>query len=71
VNIQCVIGAAKVVEKLAKGLRKHFSPYSSNAISALLERCREKKGTVVGALRDALDAVFPAVIVFFAILIRR
>ncbi len=60
----CAVAAVKIVEKLAKGLRKAFSPYINGAITALVERCREKKGAVVAALREALDAVFMSVRLF-------
>lgn len=57
VNVLVVIVGANCVEALATGLRGHFAPYRVNVVSALLERCKEKKQSVLDALRAALDAV--------------
>lgn len=56
--------AAKCVGHLATGLRKKFSTYAPMIAPAILEKFKEKKATVVAALRDAIDAVFMTVIFF-------
>lgn len=53
--------AGKCLAGLANGLKKKFSPYASACIPALLEKFREKKATVVAAIREAIDGVFASV----------
>lgn len=60
-NIMVVTIAAKCVGLLATGLRKKFTSYSPMIASAILEKFKEKKVTVVTALRDAIDAVLATV----------
>ncbi|XP_065835694.1 cytoskeleton-associated protein 5-like isoform X2 [Oscarella lobularis] len=57
-NVMVVIVAAKCVAGLAKGLKKRFSAFTSNVITAVLEKFKEKKQSVVVALRDAADSLF-------------
>ncbi|EDO43210.1 predicted protein [Nematostella vectensis] len=57
-NVMVVTLAAKCVAHLATGLRKKFSAYSAMMVSAILDKFKEKKTTVVTALRDAIDAVY-------------
>jgi cytoskeleton-associated protein 5 len=57
VNVMVVISAANCLEALAQGLRAGFAHYRSPTIVALLDRCKEKKQTVLEALRAALDAL--------------
>ena len=56
-NILVVIAGVQVVEGLARGLRAAFNPFRSNALSALLERSKEKKTSVLEAIRAALSAI--------------
>lgn len=58
VNIQVVSLAANCIELMAKGLRRKFQKYVPTALNPLLERCKEKKPSVLDALNGALDAVF-------------
>lgn len=60
-NIACVISAAGCVEYLAKGLRQNFGRYKSTVMPPILERCKEKKASVIEALAAALDAIFESV----------
>ncbi|ONH68929.1 Spindle pole body component alp14 [Cyberlindnera fabianii] len=57
-NIQVVSLAANCIELMAKGLRQRFHKYYQIVLSPLLERCKEKKPSVLDALNGALDAVF-------------
>ncbi|KAK3923770.1 Protein mini spindles [Frankliniella fusca] len=57
-NVIVVTVAGKCLASLANGLKKRFSPYASACIPALLEKFREKKATVVAAIRDAIDGVY-------------
>lgn len=58
VNIQVVSLAANCIELMAKGLRTKFQKYLTVVLNPLLERCKEKKPSVLDALNGALDAVF-------------
>lgn len=58
VNIQVVSLAAKCIEFMAKGLRTRFQKYIQTVLTPLLERCKEKKPSVLDALNGALDAIF-------------
>ena len=56
-NILVVIAAANCIGALTKSLRNSISSFKTESIiPSLLERCKEKKGNVLEALRDALDA---------------
>lgn len=57
-NVMLVTLAANCLTALAKGLRKNFSTYGSNCITVIVEKFKEKKQTVVTALREASDAVY-------------
>ncbi|KAK3702253.1 hypothetical protein QZH41_019815, partial [Actinostola sp. cb2023] len=57
-NVMVVTLAVKCIGHIATGLRKKFTTYASMIVSALLEKFKEKKITVVTALRDAMDAVY-------------
>nr|CAB3231403.1 cytoskeleton-associated protein 5-like [Phallusia mammillata] len=57
-NIMLVTIAVKCLGGLATGLRKKFQPYSILCLDAMLEKFKEKKITVVTALREAVDAIF-------------
>lgn len=57
-NVVVVTVALKNLAGLANGLKKRFSPYASACIPALLEKFKEKKATVVAAIREAIDAVY-------------
>lgn len=60
-NVMIVTVAGRCIEGLAKGLRRSFQPYAVVITSAMLEKFKEKKSTVVSALRDAVDAVYQTV----------
>ena len=57
INVLVVIAAAQCLECLATGLRHQFSPHRTTALTAVLERCKEKKPTVIEALRATLNAL--------------
>ena len=60
-NVLNVTFAAKCLGALANGLRKGFSSQGVGALSALLNKFKEKKASVVEALAQACDAVVPTV----------
>lgn len=54
-----IVGIAiKCMTMLANGLKKRFEIHASACLPILLEKFKEKKQTVVLALRDAIDAVY-------------
>ncbi|KAG8312018.1 hypothetical protein J6590_031481 [Homalodisca vitripennis] len=57
-NVVVVALAAKCLGGIAGGLKKRFQPYATACIAGLLEKFREKKQSVVTALRDAVDAMY-------------
>lgn len=57
VNVMCVCVAANAIEAIASGLRAAFAPLRPLVLTALLERCKERKATVLDALRAALDSL--------------
>ncbi|TIB67916.1 hypothetical protein E3Q24_03917 [Wallemia mellicola] len=60
-NINVVIGAAQVLEKLGKGLpAPTFAGFKNTISKPLFERLKERKATVADALGGALDAMFTA-----------
>lgn len=59
-NVVLVAMAGKCLACLAKGLGKKFSPYALACVSGILEKFKEKKANVVTALREAIDAIYPA-----------
>ncbi|XP_059619515.1 protein mini spindles isoform X2 [Phlebotomus argentipes] len=59
-NVVLVALSGKCLAGLAKGLGKKFSPYALVCTAAILEKFKEKKTNVVTALRDAIDAIYPA-----------
>ena len=56
-NVMVVTAAAECVTALSIGLRKKFGTYSSFVFGSILERFKEKKQSVVEALRGAADGV--------------
>lgn len=60
-NVMLVALAGKTLAGIAKGLRKKFQPYASACVSAILEKFKEKKATVVAALREAIDASYQSI----------
>lgn len=50
--------AANVVKGLATGLREGFQPLVHQVLPGMLGKFKEKKLTVVTALREAVDAVY-------------
>lgn len=60
-NVLVVTLAGKCLAGLATGLKKRFQSYATACLSSILEKFREKKQTVVQALREAADAIFLSV----------
>ncbi|CAF1062139.1 unnamed protein product [Didymodactylos carnosus] len=58
-NVILVITAAKCCSGLAKSLRKDFYKHSLGVIEVCLDRFREKKTSVVDALRETCDICYP------------
>ncbi len=58
-NVMLVTLAAQCLTGLAKGLRGSFKNGAANCLSTILEKFKEKKPTVVAALNDAADALYP------------
>lgn len=56
-----LLSAGKCLALLARGLKNHFQPHAKTCLLSILEKFREKKQNVVGALREAADAIFLAV----------
>ncbi|KAL5108615.1 Cytoskeleton-associated protein 5 [Taenia crassiceps] len=52
--------SAKVVAQIANGLRKDFHPYASETVKVCLEKFKEKKPTVLSAVRSAADSALKA-----------
>lgn len=61
-NIIVVTNATKCLALLAAALRKSFHPYANSCVSIIIEKFKEKKQTVVQALREAIDAIIVAVL---------
>lgn len=57
-NVMLVTLAGKILANIANGLRKEFKPYANTCFGVIVDKFKEKKLTVVVALRDAIDAVF-------------
>ena len=62
INIIVVTIATKCLAALATALRKSFHSYANSCISIIIEKFKEKKQTVVMALREAIDAIIVSVI---------
>ncbi|CAB0035199.1 unnamed protein product [Trichogramma brassicae] len=60
-NVVVVTLAIKCMAGLAGGLKKRFQPYALTCLPAILEKFKEKKQTVVVALRECADAIFLSV----------
>ncbi|ORX94275.1 ARM repeat-containing protein [Basidiobolus meristosporus CBS 931.73] len=60
-NVMVGTASANCIEAIALGLRKNFGPHKSTVVPPVLEKLKEKKQTVVDALRACLDAVFSTV----------
>ncbi|XP_012235678.1 protein mini spindles isoform X2 [Linepithema humile] len=60
-NVLVVTLAGKCLAGLAAGLKKRFQPYATACLPAILEKFREKKQSVVQALREAADAIYESV----------
>src|SRR5690606_34933693 len=59
-NVAVVTVAANCTELLAKGIKQNFGKYRSQILLPTIERLKEKKQSVVDALKGALDAIFEA-----------
>lgn len=60
-NVLVVTLAGKCLAGLALGLKKRFQPYAAACLPVILEKFREKKQTVVQALREAADAIYESI----------
>ncbi|KAM0725114.1 Cytoskeleton-associated protein 5-A [Formica fusca] len=60
-NVVVVTLAGKCLAVLAKGLKKRFQPYATACLPIVLEKFREKKKTVVQALRELADAIYESI----------
>ena len=58
-NVMLVSLAAQCLAGVARGLRTAFKNGASQCLPTVLEKLKEKKVTVVAALTDALDALYP------------
>ncbi|KAJ2819801.1 hypothetical protein IWW50_005327, partial [Coemansia erecta] len=59
-NIIVATLAIQCLERLASGLRQPFAPYVQSTLPALVEKSKERKQTVVDAIRATADAYFAA-----------
>ncbi|XP_076268302.1 protein mini spindles-like isoform X2 [Rhynchophorus ferrugineus] len=57
-NVVCVALAGRCIAGLASGLKKRFQTYSGALVLSLLEKFKEKKQSVVSAIREAVDATY-------------
>ncbi|XP_071559600.1 protein mini spindles-like isoform X2 [Temnothorax nylanderi] len=53
--------AGKCLAYLVAGLKKRFQPYATACLPTILEKFREKKQSVVQALREAADAIYQSI----------
>ncbi|CAL1688758.1 unnamed protein product [Lasius platythorax] len=60
-NVVVVTLAGKCLAGLATGLKKRFQPYAAACLPTVLEKFREKKQTVVQALRELADAIYESI----------
>ncbi|XP_070169213.1 protein mini spindles isoform X2 [Polyergus mexicanus] len=60
-NVVVVTLAGKCLAGLATGLKKRFQPYATACLPTVLEKFREKKQTVVQALRELVDAIYESI----------
>ncbi|XP_071580358.1 protein mini spindles-like [Temnothorax nylanderi] len=60
-NVPVVTVAGKCLAGLAAGLKKRFQPYATACLPIILEKFREKKQSVVRALRKAADAIYQSI----------
>ena len=58
-NVMLVTLAAQCIAGIAKGLRTGFKNGATHLLPAVLEKFKEKKATVVAALVEAADALYP------------
>ncbi|KAI8822123.1 armadillo-type protein, partial [Fimicolochytrium jonesii] len=59
-NLLVVTASANCIAAIAGGLRTTFTQYKSLVVTPVIEKFKEKKQTVVDALRSAVDAVYLA-----------
>ncbi|XP_063384841.1 protein mini spindles [Cydia fagiglandana] len=59
-NVMLVALGGRLLAAVASGLRNKFQPYATACVQAILEKFKEKKTNVVTALREAIDAIYPA-----------
>ena len=59
-NVMLVTLAAQCVSGIAKGLRTGFKNGANQLLPVVLEKMKEKKATVVAALVEAADSLYPS-----------
>lgn len=64
-NVVVVAVGVKCVGGLASGLKKKFSSYAPSIIQSLFDKFKEKKPAVLNAVREASDACYSCVSIFF------
>ena len=69
-NVTVVAKAGKCLALLANCLKKRFLPYASAYINCIPEKFRERNPDVVTAMREAIDAVYQSVSLFFCLFLR-
>ncbi|KAI7835029.1 hypothetical protein BX661DRAFT_202747 [Kickxella alabastrina] len=60
-NIVVATLAIQSLGLFASGLRQAFSPYVQSTLPALIEKSKERKQTVIDAIRETVDAFFKAI----------
>ena len=58
-NVMLVTQAAQCLAGIAKGLRNSYKNGATQCLPVVLEKFKEKKATVVAALVEAVDALYP------------
>ncbi|KAJ2649380.1 hypothetical protein IWW40_003227 [Coemansia sp. RSA 1250] len=61
-NIIVATLAIQSLELVARGLRQPFAPYVQSTLPALVEKSKERKQSVVDAIRATMDAYFVAAV---------
>ena len=69
-NAKVAAKAGKCLALLANCLKKRFLHYASACINCILEKFRDTNPDVVIAMREAIDAVYQSVSLFFCLFLR-
>ncbi|KAF1744079.1 hypothetical protein MXB_2712, partial [Myxobolus squamalis] len=57
-NINVVVSAVKCIHFLSKGVGKPFSHHASSLLPLIIEKFKEKRGSIVEACRTCVDSLF-------------